>query len=96
MPSMQAGVAPQVVTPRLHGAPGFDVHGVLGAHCRQFPFRHTRSTPHASPEGAAGPSTQMADPEAQRTTPCTHGLLGLPEQLAPSLQVMHWPAVVQT
>lgn len=69
---------------------------MLAAHCRQFPLRHTRSTPHASPEGAAGPSTHTAEPEAQRTTPCTQGLLGLPEQIAPSLQVMHWPAVVHT
>ncbi|MBE2250173.1 MAG: hypothetical protein IAE78_11540 [Myxococcus sp.] len=28
--------------------------------------------------------------------PETQGVLGLPEQLAPSAQVMHWPAVVQT
>lgn len=48
------------------------------------------------PVGAAGPSTQLAAPELQRTTPCTQGALGLPEQVAPSSQVMHVPALVHT
>ncbi len=96
VPSIQPGVAPQVVSPRLHGAPGFDAHAEFGTHCRQLPPTHTRSTPHATPEGAGGPSTQVALPESHRTTPVTHGVLGFPEQLVPSAQVMHVPALVQT
>jgi hypothetical protein len=95
-PSLQPGVAPHVVVPRLHGAPGFEAHTALGTHCRQLPPTHTRSTPHASPEGAAGPSMHTAEPDSHRTTPCTHGLLGLPLHVAPSLQVMHAPAEVHT
>ncbi|MBE2250172.1 MAG: hypothetical protein IAE78_11535 [Myxococcus sp.] len=52
VPSTQPGAAPQVVTPRRHGAPGFDAQVALGTHCRQLPPTQTRSTPHASPEGA--------------------------------------------
>lgn len=96
VPSEQPGVEPHVVTPRLHGAPGFEAHVALGTHCRQLPPTQTRSTPHASPAGAAGPSTHTADPDSHRTTPCTHGLLGFPVHVAPSLQVMQVPAEVQT
>lgn len=96
MPSIQPGVAPHVVRPRRHGAPGFDVHAAFAWHCRQFPPTHTRSTPQAMPVGAAGPSTQLAVPDPHRTTPCTHGELGLPEHVAPSSQVMHMPELVQT
>lgn len=39
---------------------------------------------------------QTAEPDSQRTTPCTHGLLGFPVQFAPSLQVIQAPADVQT
>jgi len=95
MPSTHAGVAPQVVTPRRQGAPGFDAQAALGTHCRQLPPTQTRSAPHAVPEGAGGPSTHTALPDSQRTTPVTHGALGLVEQLEPSAQVMHWPALVQ-
>lgn len=93
---MQPGVAPQVVRPRRQGAPGFEVQGAFAWHCRQFPPTQTRSTPQAMPVGAAGPSTQLAAPEPHRTTPCTHGELGFPEQIAPSSQVMHVPELVQT
>lgn len=95
-PSVQPGLEPHVVTPRLHGAPGFEPHAALGTHCRQLPPTQTRSTPHASPVGAAGPSMQTAEPDSHRTTPCTHGLLGFPVHVAPSLQVMHAPADVHT
>lgn len=96
VPSMQAGVAPHVVTPRRHGAPGFDAHAAFGTHCRQLPPTHTRSTPHARPDGAGAPSTHVALPDAHRTTPATHGADGLPLHAAPSSQVMHWPVEVHT
>lgn len=31
-PSVHPGVEPHVVTPRLHGEPGFEAHGALGTH----------------------------------------------------------------
>lgn len=96
IPSLQPGVAPHVVTPRLHGAPGLDAHAAFGTHCRQLPPTHTRSTPHATPDGAGAPSTHVAVPDAHRTTPATHGADGLPLHAAPSSQVMHWPVAVHT
>ena len=95
-PSLHPGVAPHVVTPRLHGAPGLDAHAASGTHCRQLPPTHTLSTPHPTPDGAGAPSTHVAVPDAHRTTPVTHGADGLPLHAAPSLQVMHCPADVHT
>lgn len=96
MPSSQPGAAPQVVRPRLQGAPGFDPQAAFGTHCRQLPPTQTRSTPQPRPDGAGGPSMHTAVPESHRMTPVTQGVLGFPEQLVPSAQVMHTPALVHT
>lgn len=95
-PSAQPGVAPQVVRPRLHGAPGLAAQLWFARQGRQLPPLQLMSVPQPVPEGAGAPSTQVATPDSQRTTPSTHGAVGLVVQRVPSAQVMHWPFEVQT
>jgi hypothetical protein len=95
-PSTQATVAPHWVVPTRHGVPGLVAQLWPDAQTTQSPARHTRSTPQPVPVGASAPSTHWGVPVVQEMTPCLHGPLGLPLQVAPAWHEMHCPWTLHT
>jgi hypothetical protein len=95
-PSAHDTVPPHTVEPTRQGAPGLVAQLWPDAQTTQSPARQTRSTPQPVPVGASAPSTHWGVPVVQEMTPCLHGPLGLPVQLAPAWHAMHSPAELHT
>jgi len=64
-------------------------------HDTQTPALHTMFAPHEVPLATSADSVQTTAPVVHEVVPVRHGF-PLTVQVAPTLQVMHTPALVQT